>query len=722
MATIVAQPELQDGSHSPAAPSPSGRSAVWASWGAHWPLTVLFLGFPLWWVLGLRTLMPMALAMLMADQLLRRKKLSLPGGFAIWALFLAWVAVGVFVLWADAPGAVPGGGASRLFVFAYRAMWYFTGTVMMLWVANLRESELPSRWLFQLLGFMFVVSTLGGLLGVLVPTFGFNSIVELLLPHSIRANSLVQAIAHPAAADIENVLGRPEARPKAPFAFANSWGSSMALYLPFFLVSWWRDGARWQRVLVPVVLVASSVPIVYSLNRGLWICLGLGAAGYLVLQIRRAKVAPLLIALTLLAVVTIAFFASPLGTIFQERLAHAHSNERRSQLLVQTVVSAAEGSPVIGFGSTRNVQGSFSSIAGADTPDCSACGLPPLGTQGHLWLLIFSQGLVGTVLFLGFFWIAFLRCWRCRTTAETLCTFMLVFFVLQLFIYDILGLPLITVMIAIGLVWREQKGSSSGNPDRHDAFRALGRLRAVTPFLMVLTLVGAAIGAGFATRLPSHFATTTSVMLNDLPVALNSDNRTSDGTISVRSTTVDTEAAMITSFQTLSAAAGTKDATVIDDLRTRVSVTAAPNTKVLLVQVRDHDAATSRRLTLAVVGSYLQERNAQLAQRQTMALAAADSVAAGTVGPVVTRTSGRAGETIPELLVTPRTAGRVVGTSPTKLVRRDVEVPIGSGAALGLALGALLLAARPDRTPGLLTGRRRSRGGGPAPDRRTATT
>jgi hypothetical protein len=190
---------------------------------------VLFLGFPLWWALGLQTLLPMALAVVLADQLLRRRRIVLPEGFALWALFLAWVAVGVLVLWVDAPSAVPGGGASRLLVFGYRAAWYLTGTMMLLWVANLRESELPTRWLFQLLGFMFVVTTVGGLVGVLLPTVEFRSLVELLLPAGIRGNNLVQSMVHPAVAELENVLGRPTARPKAPFAFANSWGSSFAL-------------------------------------------------------------------------------------------------------------------------------------------------------------------------------------------------------------------------------------------------------------------------------------------------------------------------------------------------------------------------------------------------------------------------------------------------------------------------------------------------------------
>jgi hypothetical protein len=660
---------------------------------------VLFLGFPLWWALGLQTLLPMALAVVLADQLLRRRRIVLPEGFALWALFLAWVAVGVLVLWVDAPSAVPGGGASRLLVFGYRATWYLTGTMMLLWVANLRESELPTRWLFQLLGFMFVVTTVGGLVGVLLPTVEFRSLVELLLPAGIRGNNLVQSMVHPAVADLENVLGRPTARPKAPFAFANSWGSSFALYLPFFLVSWWRDGAGWQRVAVPVVLLGATLPVVYSLNRGLWVCLGVGALGYLALQLRRARVAPLVVAVTLLLAFSLAFFASPLGTIFAERLAHAHSNERRGLLLTQTVLSTVQGSPVIGFGSTRDVQGSFASIAGADTPDCKACGLPPLGTQGHLWLVVFSQGLLGAAFFLTFFLVAFMRTWRCRTTTETLCTFVLVFFGLQLFVYDTLGMPMMTVMLAIGAVWREQATAGRRGAAGHDAREALMKLRAAAPFLGVLCLSGALLGAGVAALTPTRHATTVAVLLDDVPVQVTTQDPDAKKDARRGTTTVDTEAGWITSDETLGRAVGSSDPRTLERLRHDVTVTAAANTRVVFVEVRARTAAASHRLSVAVVRSYLAVRGAALAQRQDRALAQVDRAALTVTAKPIETDVHAVPESVSTLVLTPRTAGRVLRTGTARPVGRQPEVPVASGAALGLALGALLLAARPHRVP-----------------------
>ena len=163
----------------PEGPAPArGRG----SWPAHWPLTALLLGYPLWWVLGIDSLLPLLLAAPMAAQLWRRRTLRLPAGFGFWVLFLVWVLLGVVLLWADAPGAVPGGDSSRLLLFAYRIAWYVACTVVLLWITNIRRSDLPDEHVRRLVAWMFVVTTLGGLLGLLAPTFSFTSALELLLP------------------------------------------------------------------------------------------------------------------------------------------------------------------------------------------------------------------------------------------------------------------------------------------------------------------------------------------------------------------------------------------------------------------------------------------------------------------------------------------------------------------------------------------------------------
>ncbi len=695
--------------------SGGGRRGRWTL-PVHWPLSAMVLGFPLWWALGLRTVVPMLMAVVMADQLLRRRRLSLPAGFTLWVLYLAWLTLGVFVLFADAPGAEPGGGPSRLAVFGYRLAWYLTATVALVWITNLRESQLPTRWLYQLLGFMFVVTTVGGLVGVLAPHIEFTSPLEMLLPRGLRSNGLVQAIAHPAVADIQNVLGRPEARPKAPFPFANSWGSNLSLYLPFFLVAWFGAGRRrWQPFVAPFVLVAAMVPVVYSLNRGLWISLGIGVVGLLVLQLRRGRPVTLLATAALLVVAGLVFLASPLGTVFTERLANQHSNDRRSELISRTVSSTVEGSPVVGFGSTRDVQGGFSSIAGADTPDCSACGVPPLGTQGHLWGVIFGQGLLGAALFAAFFAVVISRCWRCRTPSETVCTFVMVFFGFQVLVYDTLGMPLLTVMIAAGLVAREQLAAGARRSSQL-VVPALSRVRDWWPILVVLTLLGAALGGVVAARTPTTYATRVSILLAQPPVYLSAVPAVDD-TSAPGDVTIDTEAALVIARQSLTRVVGSRNPADLAELRERVRVTAAPNTSVLTLAVSNRNAAESRDEAEALARSYLVTRRAFLSNRQDQALALLREQLAQLRPASTSRTAAakaaaardRLEEAVTTILLTPTTAGEVIRTREPAPLRRQSEVPVTSGAALGLALGAVAMAALPGSRPWAARRRRSSR-------------
>jgi hypothetical protein len=45
-----------------------------------WPLAMLFIGFPLWWLLGFSGFIAMLLALPMAFQLWRRRQFVVPGG------------------------------------------------------------------------------------------------------------------------------------------------------------------------------------------------------------------------------------------------------------------------------------------------------------------------------------------------------------------------------------------------------------------------------------------------------------------------------------------------------------------------------------------------------------------------------------------------------------------------------------------------------------------
>ena len=186
-----------------------------------WPLRLLYIAFPLWWAMGLSQAIFFIVAAVMAWQLWRRRLSLVPHGFGIWLLFLAWMGAGVLLLWAHAPGTVPGGGIARLFGYAVRAGWYAVVTIVMLYVAN-TSRELPTLRVVRLLGYMFIVTAAFGFAAVLAPNADFPSLAELVLPHAVTSSNFIYALIHPSLASNSEFLGYVQPRPTAPFPFSNA--------------------------------------------------------------------------------------------------------------------------------------------------------------------------------------------------------------------------------------------------------------------------------------------------------------------------------------------------------------------------------------------------------------------------------------------------------------------------------------------------------------------
>ena len=412
----------------PPAPSgPSGRPVgARRILGPGWPLGVLYLGFPLWWALGFAQVIFFAMAAVMVVHLRRQRPLRVPHGFTPWLLFLVWMLAGGLLFHATAPGTLPGGGLGRIANFAMWAAWYFAITIAMLYVANTARTVSTQR-IVRLLGWMFLVTAGFGVLAVLRPTLQFESPVELVLPHGLASKAFVRTLVHPSLASSSDFLGYVQPRPTAPFPYSNAWGNNLALYLPFFVLGWFGRDAGWRRKVAPLVLVAAVFPITFSLNRGLWISLAL-AAGYAAVRLAvngRGRALQALVAAVLIG--GIAFTASPLYDTLVLRVETPHSNDRRAGTAETVVSTTAHGSPLVGYGTTRTMTGSFSSLAGGETASCHQCAAPPLGTQGFMWRLVLTTGLGGTVLCLWFFAQQFLR--RARGPAPldvTTCTVLLV--------------------------------------------------------------------------------------------------------------------------------------------------------------------------------------------------------------------------------------------------------------------------------------------------------
>lgn len=420
----------------------------------HWPFTALVAFFPVWWALGLGSFAVILFSIPMAWQLRRIRPLRVPRGFGLWLCFLLAVIVSGLMLGRTAPDTLPHGAASQLIAFTLRWLNYAAAAVLAIYVINSRGRGLTDRRIVNCLTTLFVVTVAGGLLGLLKPSFNFTSPLERILPHGLRSNAYVKVLVHPGAAQNQDVLGFTAARPKAPFEYTNTWGNVIGLLVIWLVV--WAIMSRGRNRLVAAGLgVVALVPIVQSLNRGLWIGLGFAV---LLLAVRLAmsgRVATVIGLAAVASTLVVAFLASPLATVVQERLAHGHSNDIRSNL-AHAAIQGAKESPIVGWGTTRSVIGSSQSIAVGSSASCNSCGNADIGSTGQFWLTVFAQGFLGVTLYIGFF-LAVLWFYRGQRTAIGIgaqATILVSMWFMT--VYSATSWPLALEMIAVGLLWRQK--------------------------------------------------------------------------------------------------------------------------------------------------------------------------------------------------------------------------------------------------------------------------
>lgn len=433
---------------------------------AGWPLVALFAGYPLWWALGIGAFAFWIFAVPMAVELVRRHRdlprgLRVPPGFALWALFLAWVVVGISLVGLVPAGTLPE-GAGYLAPLT-RLATYLALTVLLLFVGNLSPAELPDARMAFLLGLLGLYTVAGGLLGTFAPYFEFSSPVEMLLPSSVTGNSHVQALVHPASAQIMDVLGYESPRPKAPWEYTNAWGNNLSLLLIWLVVGWLCRGTAWRRWTAGATIALAAIPVVYSLNRALWVGLALSAIFLLYQLLRRGRIVVAAVCSLAAAAAIVALLLSPLADIVTARADNPHSNDGRAAASVEAV-RAAVNSPVAGWGSTRDVLGSNASIAVGRSPDCPSCGNNTIGNNGQLWFLLIAHGWVGAALYLLFFAQAVWRYRRDSTPAglAALLTLLLMFW--YMFFYTAITAPLAVALVSLALLWRHAEADSPNTP------------------------------------------------------------------------------------------------------------------------------------------------------------------------------------------------------------------------------------------------------------------
>lgn len=393
-----------------------------------WPPLLVPATFPALWIGGITV--PVAALMTGVMVLLLGRARGLVVTWPVLALLTLTAWAGLCGLMVD--------DADRLLGWAFRLVVLAFVAVTTLYVLNATRTS--RSHVLGALTAVWVTTVAGGWLGLLAPGVRVTTPVGALLPSRLTANSYVRDLFLPPVAEVQRPWGavRELVRPSAPFPYANSWGMAVLLLTPL-AVAWALQVRRtWAGVLVAIGTVALVPPAVATSNRmmvvGLGVALLLGV-GRLAL---RDRATPVLVA-GIGAVTVLPLVAGGLLAQVSERAAYG-STRGRLELYEETWDRVLR-SPVMGHGAPR--------------PSETVAGLS-VGTQGHVWTVLFSFGVVGLLLFLGFLWGTIAQAWRASDDVHVVMHAALVAAGVAVVVYGLDVVQLLTVGLVASVLARSR--------------------------------------------------------------------------------------------------------------------------------------------------------------------------------------------------------------------------------------------------------------------------
>ncbi|TMK82191.1 MAG: O-antigen ligase family protein [Actinobacteria bacterium] len=434
------------------APAPGARAPALRGGTPHlrpaWLLNLMFLGLFVWWALGVSGFVQVILAVPIVLALVMRGKLRAPRSFLLWVFFLVWMLVTY----------VQVKGLSHTISFGWRGSLYIAAGLLFLYVFNMPRSRLPSSVVVKTLAAFWVLTVIGGVIGMMLPKISFSTPFEKVLPASaVAGNRFVFDLVHASTASLNAFSGTAIHRPKSPFIYTNQWGSAFALSLPFALAALMGGviRSRLWRVALVLLLVFSIAPLIFSLDRGSWFSTGVSMA-YATLRLaggrnrRMARIARGLIVGGI--VVGAIVLLSPLWALIQLRLGHGYGDRTRA-LLYESSIQAVAQSPILGYGTPVSVS--------LVNPTAPLVG-PSVGTHGQFWTIIVAHGIPGVTLFMCWWLVALFKTGRRLPTAagrDTNARFWghvaILAGIIQMAYYELIPWGLFIMMAATAMAWRE---------------------------------------------------------------------------------------------------------------------------------------------------------------------------------------------------------------------------------------------------------------------------
>ena len=402
--------------------------------GNAWPLIVLFPLLPVWWVLGVSGVVLSACAVVLLGALLLRRRLLVPRGFGLYLVFLLWCAFSATKL----------ASARQAFSAGYRGSLYLGAGLLFLYILNASRDELPPDRIVRIMASFFVLTVIGGVIGMIVPNISFTTVARGLVPPSVLADQFVADLVSASTSSGRAFAAYPIYRPKAPFIYANEWGAAYAMSLPFALCAIAKARTKASRDALLIVALISVFPLVFSLNRGAWLSAAAGVL-YATIRLARDRNGQLLRVVAVGSMILgVLFFVTPLGEIVMTRLHNGYGDAHRAELYSESI-TLVRASPVLGYGAPVLIEGNLSA-----------------GTHGQLWTILVSQGLPGLLAFTG--WLLW-ALWRASRrlppghpgdpVVRFWCEVTIFVALIQMPYYDLLPWGLSIAMVAAAVAWRE---------------------------------------------------------------------------------------------------------------------------------------------------------------------------------------------------------------------------------------------------------------------------
>lgn len=400
---------------------------------ASWPIWIITAGLPVAYLVGLHNLAYNVTGLVVALRIIRRRTTRIPGSAIPLVLFCGWALLSISMA-----------EFSSFTVFAYRWSLFVGCLAVLVWVVNVSEETVPTRKLVDWLALLWIYLIGFGYLAQILPNLTMPSPFTVLLGPAGRIEFIAR-ITEWHLADVQQLLGRNIARPAAPFGAANSWGAAVALLTPFFIRSWIIDAPRRRRRIGYCLLAAAILPIVISVNRGLWISLGVALVYFVARKAMRGKYGPIVVLVMLVMTVGVIYVATPVGSIVTDRLNSAEDSNASRSHLYEDAWQGALDSPLVGNGVPRATD--------------YYVGSPPVGTHGMLWYLMFIHGFVGLALFLSWIVTEVFRSGRVKDPLAWWTHLSLVIAFVELPYYGLL--PHVVLMgLAAGIAHREYRQRS----------------------------------------------------------------------------------------------------------------------------------------------------------------------------------------------------------------------------------------------------------------------